>query len=243
MSPKFCVSPKFPETAVTVTRIKFPKFRAARNLVLSRLNCRAKKGRGCEVIKSFSLGLGLLVLIGCAAAPRESLSGRMQAFDQVTKSAVRPIIIYGQTRVCVSVHVDERLRRRFYNVNPDRSFSSGLASNLERLYIKSGGSRLIPESSGDLRFTLKNLNEPICQRPAAIRIRGLYILSANGEPFTFSFRIEQGQQVRVGSVTKDMEADFRSGKVRRTVLNSVGNLMWDDENLFGELIMEQVKIQ
>jgi len=142
----------------------------------------------------------------------------------IQDAAAQPRIVIGeQSNVCVSVTVDQRVWPIPKLAETDSGLSGILAAELRQLYERQGGSSFIPNPgprSGprpEPRFSNNNnRSNPICRDAGEdIYVTASYVPRPDGTPFVFNYRIEQGAAVRSGSFSRDIEEEWRSGRLVR----------------------------
>lgn len=156
-----------------------------------------------------------LVAAACAQAGEHRIlatAGSTQQGDSATAISI------GETsNVCVSVRVDQRVWPTPLLPNADQNFSTFFAGELARLYRDQGGAYHLPGREQIPRF-LANPDgaNPQCRaREQDIELTVRYLPRPDGRPFVVSYRIAQGAKVRADLVSRDIEEDWRSGRLPR----------------------------
>lgn len=162
-------------------------------------------------MRQFGMAVALgLISVGCAtpSAHEDPASGRRNI-----GSAASPMpVIYERSKVCVSVQIDPRL-----DPAPDitpANLSRWFAIELFNMLARAGVSNHI-DNGPELRFTNdERRGDPTCSDGTDdILVTVTYGPRADGSPFAFSYRIEQGSVVR--SVTEDFDVAeaIRAGRI------------------------------
>jgi hypothetical protein len=128
--------------------------------------------------------------------------------------------------------------------NADANFSGILFSQMRLLFEAKGGSAFLPGPKRDARFTLDNHgNNPVCSDDGDdIYVIASYTPRPDGTPFTFSYEIRQGGAVRTGSVARDIEEEWRSGRLSRFhKTQPLAMAINDDLRSRAQFLLEQLK--
>jgi hypothetical protein len=129
------------------------------------------------------------------------------------------------SNLCVSLGVDQGIWPIEKAASADADFSLQLARALGALH-QTAGSTLPREVNDRPRIVLNHRGDnPLCVRDEDdIHITAAYLPRANGKPFRFSFRIDQGHNTVSGVIDRDIEDEWRSGKLAR-----IGRASLEDE--------------
>lgn len=154
-----------------------------------------------------------LILLGSAFGANACLA-QAESGSGVVRDT--PIAIREDSNVCVSVHVDQRIWPRPLNDEVARTLSGGLAVELRRRYIATGGSYAVPNSNPAERFVTNPYGQiASCEdRNTDILIDAQYRPRADGTPFIFEYRITQGEVQRQGTYEVNVPEEIQAGRIR-----------------------------
>lgn len=134
------------------------------------------------------------------------------------------ITIGEHSKVCVSVHVDQRIWPRPLDADSARIFSGYLMPEVHRLYVERGGSNFLPGTHNQARFVADaSGTNPYCQdRETDVFVDVRYGPRDDGTPFRMEYHIRRGAAVRSGRIEVDVVEEIRAGRLqgfhqRRTI--------------------------
>lgn len=147
------------------------------------------------------------------------LKGRIEAPPRSDPREARTetIRILPDSRVCVSVHVDQGAWPTRLLPGADQFFSTFLSGELARVYRERGGSYHLPGRDQTPRFLAnpEGTNPQCRRREQDIEISIRYSPRPDGRPFIVSYRIAQRGLTSADVAVRDIEADWRSGRLTR----------------------------
>jgi hypothetical protein len=184
------------------------------------------------------------VLLGIVAAVGAASCAHGQGPDRTPAPPPAPAIAMDeQSNVCVWVHVDQAVWPTPHLPDADQNFSTFFSGEMARVYREQGGQHHLPGPNQVPRFQADwNDANPFCRDAGRdIAIHLLYAARPDGKPFLGSYRIVRGDSVRTGAFTRDIEEEWRSGRLERPPLSeplqiAVTDDMRDRARLFIRLL-------
>jgi hypothetical protein len=154
---------------------------------------------------------------GCASARAQPAAEPLSSRPPQAETEIR---LGEQTRVCVTVSIDEALwtePRLPDREQANRDFSSHLGGELERLFALSGGERyLMDEGLGEGPRFVQNFHgrNPRCQvNRDLIHVIARYKPRRDGTPFLLEYTIRQSGRMLTRNIERDVRADVARGAI------------------------------
>jgi len=154
-----------------------------------------------------------------AGSPPVAADAEPARVSQVSEAGPR-ITLGEQSNVCVSVHVDQAVWPVPHLPEADQNFSTFFSGEMARVYREQGGSHHLPGRDQIPRFASNPRGtNPRCQDAGQdIQIDISYTARPDGKPFTGTYRIARGDSIRTGTFTRDIEEEWRTGRLERPPL-------------------------